>query len=239
MDCDDSPPQATTLSNRFGIWQDLLVERQLSEAMQKALAHGKSTRRANDGPAGQNVGEWLPGREENDKVVRPGSKRSTKRNKMPKIPLAKAGSSKKNNKKKRKKSPLFKMTQDIAVKLKEPRRDLIENVVKTLGEAMAIRFLNESLTIESAGGLMTTNGSRRRSPGGVFFHLVQTSKNVTKEQVKSIFGLEQAINAKGRKWKKKQNKKFDALADTLKSFNLTNAEPSTADDVADESDTDL
>src|SRR5512135_2659 len=47
-------------------------------------------------------------------------------------------------------------------------------VVKQLGPEQALAFLQEALAIEANGGLMLPDGSRRRTPGGVFFYLVRT-----------------------------------------------------------------
>jgi hypothetical protein len=50
----------------------------------------------------------------------------------------------------------------------------ISMVVRKLGPEQALAFLQETLAIEEKGGLMLSNGSRRRSPGGVFFFLGKT-----------------------------------------------------------------
>src|SRR5512142_2087913 len=50
----------------------------------------------------------------------------------------------------------------------------VARVVKQLGPEQALAFLHEALAIEESGGLMLPDGSRRRTPGGVFFYLVRT-----------------------------------------------------------------
>jgi hypothetical protein len=47
-------------------------------------------------------------------------------------------------------------------------------IVKKLGPDQALSFLQETLDIEEKGGMMLPDGSRRRTKGGVFFHLVRT-----------------------------------------------------------------
>lgn len=222
--------QPPSLAKRFSIWSDLLVERELSDSMISALSRSKKAKKAARKAARaledrMSTDPWLPeGAEEStDKIVRPGSKRSTKRNKIKKQSIKSSTSnlSKKARKKLNKKSPHYKLMVEIASKLEEPRRDLITNVIKTLGDTMALRFLSETLDVESAGGLMTTNSSRRRTPGGVFFHLIRNSKHVTPQHLDAIFGLDQANHQSKRKLKKKQAKRLDSLANNLESFNLT------------------
>src|SRR5690349_10910802 len=51
---------------------------------------------------------------------------------------------------------------------------LLRKVVKKLGPEQALAFLKETQEIEAQGGLLLPDGSRRRTPGGVFFYLVHT-----------------------------------------------------------------
>ena len=55
----------------------------------------------------------------------------------------------------------------------DPKRT-IYRVVKKLGRDEALRFVEKTLEIERAGGLMLPDQSRRRTTGGVFFSLVKT-----------------------------------------------------------------
>jgi hypothetical protein len=47
-------------------------------------------------------------------------------------------------------------------------------IVKKLGCAEALRLLAEAQHVEAGGGMLINDGSRRRTPGGVFFALVRT-----------------------------------------------------------------
>src|SRR5713101_9851619 len=49
---------------------------------------------------------------------------------------------------------------------------LLHKVVKKLGPEQALTFLKETQEVEAQGGLLLPDGSRRRTPGGVFFYLV-------------------------------------------------------------------
>jgi hypothetical protein len=57
---------------------------------------------------------------------------------------------------------------------KEPRPLLsIADIVRTCGPRFALVMSEQALAVEAAGGLMLPDGSRRRTPGGVFFYLVR------------------------------------------------------------------
>ena len=67
--------------------------------------------------------------------------------------------------------------QTIAEQLGETEPEplkLLRKVVKKLGPEQALAFLKETQEIEAQGGLLLPDGSRRRTPGGVFFYLVHT-----------------------------------------------------------------
>ena len=61
----------------------------------------------------------------------------------------------------------------IATALAEPNLRLLQRIVARLGPDTALAFLAETLAVEAAGGLLTEDGARRRTPGGVYFHLVR------------------------------------------------------------------
>src|SRR5690349_14671957 len=49
----------------------------------------------------------------------------------------------------------------------------IRQIVEVIGLEASQTLLQEILAIESGEGLMTADGSRRRTPGGVFLHLAK------------------------------------------------------------------
>lgn len=67
------------------------------------------------------------------------------------------------------------LISEIAGALAEPNVELIGQIVKVLGEDRAREFLRQALDVEAGGGMMTKEGGRRRTPGGVFFYLVRGS----------------------------------------------------------------
>jgi phosphorylated adapter RNA export protein len=68
-------------------------------------------------------------------------------------------------------------------------RGQIERIVNHLGIDQALDFLRETEQIEEQGGMMLTDGSRRRSKGGVYFHLVRQQLQAEQRQadIKTIF----------------------------------------------------
>lgn len=62
---------------------------------------------------------------------------------------------------------------EIAAALGELNVALIRRIVARIGPDAALAFLAEALATEAAGGLLTSDGSCRRTPGGVFFYLVR------------------------------------------------------------------
>jgi hypothetical protein len=57
--------------------------------------------------------------------------------------------------------------------LQEPKVTLLRQVLRTLGAERCAALLADTLTCEAHGGLLTKDGTRRRTPGGVFFQLVK------------------------------------------------------------------
>ncbi|XP_053501187.1 phosphorylated adapter RNA export protein [Ictalurus furcatus] len=104
-----------------------------------------------------------------------------------------------------------KVIDEIAHRLMEPKRELIERVVKVIGTKKAIELLSETATIEQNGGLYTMDGSRRRTPGGVYLNLLKNTPSISHDQVKEIFFEEnqkEHNNKKANKKAAKQRQKY-------------------------------
>ncbi len=56
----------------------------------------------------------------------------------------------------------------------EPAR-LIVRALRLLGEEQVQAIVARALEVEASGGMMLPDGSRRRTPGGVFFYLLRTT----------------------------------------------------------------
>lgn len=70
----------------------------------------------------------------------------------------------------------IKLRDDIAGKLGEADEMpllLIASIIEQLGKDFALELLADTETIEAHGGIQTLDGKRRRSKGGVYFHLAK------------------------------------------------------------------
>jgi Phosphorylated adapter RNA export protein, RNA-binding domain len=61
----------------------------------------------------------------------------------------------------------------LAQALQEPKRALLQKVLRTVGQDRCAAILADTLQCEANGGMLTKDGTRRRTPGGVFFQLVK------------------------------------------------------------------
>ncbi|XP_021121912.1 phosphorylated adapter RNA export protein isoform X1 [Heterocephalus glaber] len=78
-----------------------------------------------------------------------------------------------------------KVADEISFRLQEPKKDLIARVVRIIGNKKAIELLMETAEVEQNGGLFIMNGSRRRTPGGVFLNLLKNTPSISEEQIKA------------------------------------------------------
>ena len=63
--------------------------------------------------------------------------------------------------------------EKLAEILQEPKAPLLRQVLRTFGLERTVAVLTDTLQCEAQGGMLTKDGSRRRTPGGVFFQLVK------------------------------------------------------------------
>ncbi|XP_018552626.1 phosphorylated adapter RNA export protein [Lates calcarifer] len=102
--------------------------------------------------------------------------------------------------------PEDKVADEIAHRLQEPKKDLIERVVKVVGKKKAIELLGETATLEETGGVYTMDGSRRRTPGGVYLNLLKNTPSITKAQIRQIFFEENQKEYKSKKAAQKRRR---------------------------------
>jgi len=83
------------------------------------------------------------------------------------------------------------LAQEIADILGEKQplaRKQIETIVGRFGDDGALQLLQETLAIEANGGMLTNNGTRRRTVGGVFFHLaLQQTEPLQRTQIRQNY----------------------------------------------------
>lgn len=73
----------------------------------------------------------------------------------------------------------------LADVLQEPNLPLLRQVLYRLGHERTAALLADTLQCEASGGLLTTDGTRRRTPGGTFFHLVR--RQLTPQERRQLF----------------------------------------------------
>ncbi|TRY56648.1 hypothetical protein DNTS_030362 [Danionella cerebrum] len=83
---------------------------------------------------------------------------------------------------------------------KVPKTDLIERVVRVIGNKKAIELLSET----------ATDGSRRRTPGGVYLNLLKNTPSISKKQVKEIFYEENQKESNSKKAAKQRRRRIVA-----------------------------
>ncbi|XP_028255000.1 phosphorylated adapter RNA export protein [Parambassis ranga] len=118
--------------------------------------------------------------------------------------------------------PDDKVIDEIAHRLQEPKKELIERVVKSIGKKQAIELLGETATLEESGGVYTMDGSRRRTPGGVYLNLLKNTPSITKAQIRQIFFDEQQKDCKSKKAAQKRRRQVVAkkMKQAISTLNL-------------------
>jgi hypothetical protein len=84
------------------------------------------------------------------------------------------------------KDVLNNLVAEITSQLNEPARVLIRRIVIVIGVERAKALLQQTLDIEAAGGKMTLDGTRRKTPGGVFISLARAQAASAKERKRML-----------------------------------------------------
>lgn len=84
--------------------------------------------------------------------------------------------------------PTFAVIADVLGERRPRPRAQLQAIVAALGDEVAQALLVETHQVEADGGLMLPDGSRRRTPGGVFFHLAHF--RLDPEQQVAIYGYQ-------------------------------------------------
>lgn len=92
------------------------------------------------------------------------------------------------------------LIKHIAETLNEPNIILVRKVIRLIGPERAETCLQKTLEVEANGGMMTRDGSRRRTPGGVFFQVVrETSTNKERRRIFPSMATTATSNAEAPK----------------------------------------
>jgi hypothetical protein len=75
--------------------------------------------------------------------------------------------------------------EKLAEILQEPNVPLLRQVLRTLGQDRCAALLADTLTCEANGGMLTKDGTRHRTRGGVFFQLVK--ERATRQERQRLF----------------------------------------------------
>ncbi|CAH1401689.1 unnamed protein product [Nezara viridula] len=98
------------------------------------------------------------------------------------------------------------IVNQISENLREPNKELISEIISALGIVRTMQYYNKTRIIEQQGGLCCKDGSRRRKPGGVFFHLIYHDTSVS-ESIKQIFSNEARKKYKMKKIEIKERRR--------------------------------
>jgi len=97
-------------------------------------------------------------------------------------------------------SDMGRIAKDVCAQLGEPKTSLMKRACDTCGNDMVLNLASEVQNIENKGGMQTTDGTRRRTPGGVFWALF---KQRVEAQVYDEVFAEEKEKAKERQRKRK------------------------------------
>uniref|UniRef100_A0A6M2DFT4 Phosphorylated adapter RNA export protein n=1 Tax=Xenopsylla cheopis TaxID=163159 RepID=A0A6M2DFT4_XENCH len=102
------------------------------------------------------------------------------------------------------------IANDIASKLYEPKDSLILRAVKAIGKEKCVQLYYKTQKVEKDGGMTVVEGTRRRTPGGVFIFLMKHDNDIPKAQLKEVFieDRKMAITKKKNSDKKKRKEDY-------------------------------
>lgn len=90
----------------------------------------------------------------------------------------------------------------IARTLREYNEANVVNSVRILGVERCIELLRRTIAAEASGGVLTADGARRRTPGGVYFYFLK--EVASKDQYKAVFAAVEKSHLASRNARKKE-----------------------------------
>ncbi|KAM3724378.1 Phosphorylated adapter RNA export protein [Dirofilaria immitis] len=102
----------------------------------------------------------------------------------------------------------------IVEALGERNEKFLRSVILEIGEEKALKLFEATREIEAAGGMMIVDGTRRRTPGGVFMTLFKTDPDILPVLKEKVCNMQKAaareIRTAKRRGKKETAVTFDA-----------------------------
>lgn len=91
------------------------------------------------------------------------------------------------------------VAQEMAMKLCEEKDDLLLQAINVVGKDVPMKLFADTQRIELDGGMMTINGQRRRTPGGVFLFLLKNCADISDADKKKIFVQDRKLELNKRR----------------------------------------
>ncbi|CAK1584757.1 unnamed protein product [Parnassius mnemosyne] len=117
--------------------------------------------------------------------------------------------------------PFENIAEEIAEKLSEEKKELVGRIIQVVGANKAIEIYKETQKVEADGGMLVMNGTRRRTPGGIYFFLLKHDSEISQAMINQIFNEDRKETA--RKIKKSRSKSRQKVMEQLKQ-SLTDSE---------------
>ncbi|CAG2108660.1 unnamed protein product [Medioppia subpectinata] len=160
--------------NRFTLWSDILLEEELNHSVSNSMDIKKRQKKSTKfDRKSENYSFWtkkqLEDKQKDNCDQQLTQTTDNSDNKQTK-------SEKKRRKNKKKKKADKDIVSQIAYKLNEPKTDLLKTVYETIGPEKTSELCSAALDVQSSGGLMTADGKRRRTCGGIKSHLKGKAK---------------------------------------------------------------
>ncbi|CAI2347492.1 unnamed protein product [Caenorhabditis sp. 36 PRJEB53466] len=109
---------------------------------------------------------------------------------------------------------------EMATAMGEKDPGTIVKIVNAIGRDPSVKLFEETKEIEKNGGMKTADGSRRRTPGGVFITLFKMDPTVSRDVKNAIFGDMRNADKQRSKTKKKGQQFTRQLEEMKKTMEL-------------------
>ncbi|KAK6015089.1 hypothetical protein OSTOST_19491 [Ostertagia ostertagi] len=129
---------------------------------------------------------------------------------------------------------LEQLADEIAKAMGERDPRTVKSIVRACGIDKAIALFEEMRKVESTGGMMTENGQRRRTPGGVFISLFKLDADVPEDVKKKVFDETKQETRKMLRARRKGRNNFATDVAKLAELMKKEKEKSTGDEAAGE-----